>query len=102
MIYIYIKRGVPLAGLEILVKRIIEHARLSGTRILKKQNKKGKFSYKTWISTKTMSELSEQPLLQKLLKVTKNRTKSITIVVRQKMKNYSHIHEIWDTDFSLL
>jgi ribosomal protein L28 len=102
MIYIHIKRGVPEYALDVLVKRIMEHAADAPTRIVRKQSKKGKFRYRTWISTKAMKTTSEQTLFEKIVKVTRNRTRSITIVIRQKMKDYGKVHEIWDSSFSLL
>ena len=102
MLYIHIKRGAPEYAFDVLVKRLIEHARESPTRILKKQSKKGKFSYRTWISTKIMSTITEQQLADKLIKLTKNRTISSTIVVRQKMKSFGHVHSVWEENFSLL
>jgi ribosomal protein L28 len=102
MIYIHIKRGVPEYALDLLVKRIIEHADDAPTRILRKQSKKGKWSYRTWISTPAMNTLGQQGLLEKILKITNHMKKSVTIVIRQKMKDYGKVHEIWDSSFSLL
>ena len=102
MLYIHIKKGVLEFALKILTKRIVEHAAGGDTRILRKQNKKGKFSYKIWIGTKAMSGLDEEKLYEKLLKLTKNRKRSATILVRQKMIPKGNVHELWDTSFSLL
>jgi ribosomal protein L28 len=102
MIYIHIKRGVPEYALDLLVKRILEHADDAPTRILRKQSKKGKWSYRTWISTPAMKTLGQQGLLEKILKITRHMKRSVTIVIRQKMKDYGKVHEIWDSSFSLL
>ena len=102
MIYIHIKKGVPEFALDLLVKRIIEHGNDAPTRILKKHNRKGKFAYTTWVSTKALSTLSEQGLFTKLMKLTRNRTRSVTLLLRQKTKDYGHINALWDQSFSLL
>jgi hypothetical protein len=102
MIYIHIKRGVSEIALDLLVKRIMEHAAEAPTRILRRLKKKGKFGYRTWISTAAMKSIGEQGLFEKIVKVTRDRKRSVTIVVRQKMKDYGKVHEIWDSAFSLL
>ena len=102
MLYIHIKKRVTEFALKILTKRIVEHADGGETRVLKKHNKKGKFSYRTWISTKAMDGMSEDVLYEKLLKITRKRTRSATIVVRQKMIKKGNLHKLWDTTFSLL
>lgn len=100
-LYIHIKRGVQDMALEILAERIIEHSKQGETRIMRKHNRKGKFSYKIWVSTKEMKTLDKHGLLEKLLNLTKERTRSVTILVRQKIIR-SSIHDIVDTSFSLL
>lgn len=102
MLYIHIKRGVSPEALDILIKRIIEHSKERGTRILKQHTKKGKFSYNTWISTKKMKEITEQILYDKILKITRNRTRSVTLIVRQKKIDRGTVHNLVDTSFSLL
>jgi hypothetical protein len=102
MIYIHIKRGVPEQALSLLATRIFEHKQEGDTRILKKHNRKGKFSYKTWLSTAALKRMGEQEIVGHLLKLTKQRTRSTTIMVRQKMIPYGYIQNLWDTSFSLL
>jgi hypothetical protein len=102
MVYIHIKRGVPEYALTLLAKRIFEHKQEGETRILKKHNHKGKFSYKTWLSTGRLYKMSEDEIKTQMMKVTKNGKRSTTIMVRQKMVPYGHIMSLWDTSFSLL
>ena len=101
-LYIHIKKGVQSVALQILAKRIVEHATEGETRILKQHNKKGKFSYRTWISSKLMRTQTAESFLQKLVDLTKNRKRPATIVVRQRMIKKGNIHNLWDTTFSLL
>jgi hypothetical protein len=46
--------------------------------------------------------MSEDEIKTQMMKVTKNGTRSTTIMVRQKMVPYGHIMSLWDTSFSLL
>ena len=101
-LYIHIKKGVQKVALQILAKRIVEHGKSGDTRVLKQHNKKGKFSYRTWISSKQMRTLTADTFLDRLVELTKNRTRAATIVVRQRMIQKGNIHKLWDTTFSLL
>ena len=83
VIYICIKKGVQEAALKMLADRIVEHAKTAPTRVLLKRSHKGKYSYSEFISTKALSALSVQDLTARLLKATRNRTKYITLALKQ-------------------
>ena len=102
ILYIRIKKHVQKQALQILSQRIVDHADEGQTRIVKQHNRKGKFSYKTWLSYKDMGKIDAQTLLDKLVKLTRNRTRTVTLIVRQKAIAKGNIHKLWETTFSLL
>ena len=83
VIYICIKKAVQEEALKLLADRIMEHTKTAPTRILLKRSSKGKYSYTEWISTKAMGTLTIQDLVARLLKATRNRTKYITLALKQ-------------------
>ena len=101
-LYIRIKIHVQRQALQILARRIVDHANEGDTRIVKQHNRKGKFSYNTWLSYKEMRTIDAQTLLDKLIKVTRDRTRTVTLIVRQKGVAKGNIHKLWETTFSLL
>ena len=101
-LYIRIRKGVQRQALQLLAKRIFDHAHEGDTQIVKQHNKRGKYSYQTWLSFKEMKKLDAQELMDKLGKVTRDRTRTITLIVRQKQIAKGNIHKLWETTFSLL
>ena len=100
-IYIHIEKKVPRAALQILARRIVEHSTAAPTRIMVKHGRGGKFSYRVWISTEVMKTMTDTLFFEKLLLLTKDRTRAQTIVLRQKIRR-AHIHELWSQNNSLL
>ena len=49
-----------------------------------------------------MQKIDVQTMLDKLVKATRNRTRTITLIVRQKAVEKGNIHKLWETTFSLL
>ena len=101
VIYVHIQKKCPQSALQILAKRIVEHSQTEPTRILMQHGKKGKFKYKVWISTQLMKTMTETLFFEKLLVITKERTRAVTIVIRQKIRR-STMHELWDSQYSFL
>ena len=102
VVYVHIKSGVQLTGLQILARQIIEHSQSDPTRILLQHRpKSGKFTYHVWLSTKVMKIIDETGLYQKLHQITKGGKRSQTLVIRQNMRT-GYIHSLWNLHHSLL
>jgi hypothetical protein len=101
VIYIHIKKGVQQYALQILAKQLIKHARGVPTRMLVKQNVRGKFAYNDFLTTKVMSTLDDNSLYERLLSKTKDRKRAVTLVIRQKLRE-GHLHELWNSEHSFL
>jgi hypothetical protein len=101
VIYIHIKKHVEAYALQLLAKQLVRHAQAGPTRILQKQNVHGKFSYNMWLPTKTVATLDDNSLYQRLLSITKQRKRAVTIIIRQNIQE-GHLHEVWNTRHSFL
>ena len=100
-IYIHIDKKCPRAALQILCQRIVEHSKAAPTRILVKHGRKGKFSYRVWISTTVMKGMTDALFCEKLLILTKDGLRAQTLVLRQHIRR-AHMHELLDRNNSLL
>jgi hypothetical protein len=102
MLYITIRKNVQMTALKIISKQLVKHFRGESTRVLLKHSPKtGKFSYKTWLTSDTVSKLDESGLLARFLNATKDGKKTIQIIVRQNIAK-GKIQELWTQKHSLL
>lgn len=101
VVYCHITKGVQKAALQILAHRIVEHALGTDTRILMQHGPSGKYKYYLWLSTKEMKELDVENFLERLVRITKQRTRAVTIIVKQSIV-HGTIHEVFSRKFSLL
>ena len=102
VIYITIRKGVQLTALQILARQILEHSRTDATRILLQHKPKtGRFAYHTWLTSRTMKDMDETALYNKILTITKQGKRTQTLVIRQNIRR-GRIHDLWNTNFSLL
>ena len=101
VIYIHIRKNVEAYALQILAKQLVKHAQGVPTRILLKQNVHGKFTYNVWVPTKVMETLDDNTLYERLQTVTKQRKKSVTIIIRQTIRE-GHLHELWEREHSFV
>ena len=83
-IHICIKKNVQEKALQMLSDLIMKHNKTGPTRIVLKRTEKGRFVYSEWISTAALSKINSATLFDRLLKQTKNRTKYVYIILRQK------------------
>ena len=100
-IHIHIRRGVQETALKLLAKRIIEHRGDNPTTILHKRIRKKKTRLTEWLKSHELSKLDVDALFQRLLKLTNDRKKNVTIIVKQGLKGGA-IHDLWDKTNSLL
>jgi hypothetical protein len=102
VLHIKIAKGVQNAALKILTTRVYEHVQSATTRLfLKKSTRTGKFSYKLWIGAQVLKDMSENDLFERILKVTNDRKRSVTIIVKQNIFQGS-IQALWEQKHSLL
>ena len=101
VIYCHVTKGVQKAALRLLSHRITEHSLGSDTRITMKHGPKGKYRYYVWITTKEMKQMNVDKMMEKLLHITKKRTRAITIIIKQSILQ-GPIHDIWSSQYSLL
>ena len=100
-IYIHIKKGVQLTALKKLSKRILEHRGSIPTRLIIKRSRKGRFSNSAWINATELAKMQVATLYERLLKLTGQRKKSVTIIVKQNRVGGA-IHDLWEKNHSLL
>jgi hypothetical protein len=102
VIYVKILKHVQIQALRILARQLFAHCQLTDTRIhLKQSQRTGKYNYGVWLSTKQIKTISEEEFYKKLMGVTKNGKKSVTLMIRQNIRKGS-IHMLWETQHSLL
>ena len=100
-IFAHILTGVQRSALKILARRIKEHSLAAETRINMQHGKKGKYRYYLWLSADQMQNITVDQLFDRLLKITKYTKRAVTILIKQKII-HGPIHNIWDTNYSLL
>ena len=100
-IYIHIKKGVQVNALKKLAKRILEHRGNIPTRLIVKRSRKGRFANSAWINASEFAKMQSDKLYERLLKLTKQRKISVTIIVKQNNLGGA-IHDLWDNNHSLL
>ena len=102
MLYITIRKGVQIAALKILCERLATHCQGQPTRILLKHSpKSGKFTYTPWLSSKVLETLDAHGLFVRFINRSKDRTKTLQIIVRQNIAT-GKIQELWDSKRTLL
>ena len=102
VVYVHIKKAVPLTAVQILARQIKEHSLTSPTRILLQHRPKtGRFQYHVWLSSKIMSQIDETELYKRILTITKEGKRALTLVLRQNIRR-GHIHELWNLSHTLL
>ena len=101
ILYIHVKKRVQRDALRILARQLVLHISRSPTRILLQRKQTGKFGYRVWLGSTALRVMSEEALYQKLLTVTHEGKKSVTLVVRQNIRK-GNIHRLWERDHSLL
>ena len=102
MLYITIRKGVQIAALKILCERLAAHCQGQPTRILLKHSpKSGKFTYTPWLSAKVLESLDAHGLLVRFINRSKDRTKTLQIIVRQNIAT-GKIQELWESKRTLL
>ena len=102
MLYITIRKGVQIAALKILCERLAVHCQGQPTRILLKHSpKSGKFTYTPWLSSKVLESLDAHGLFVRFINRSKDRTKTLQIIVRQNIAN-GKIQELWENRKTLL
>jgi hypothetical protein len=101
-LYIKIHKGIQRTALQILCKRVHEHIQTGTTRILlKRKPKKGTYTYAVWLTSTVLKDMTEEDLCQRMLDVTNNGTRPVTLVVKQNIVK-GHIQELWKNHHSLL
>jgi len=100
-IYCHIEKNVQETALRILAKRIKEHSLAADTRITKQHGPRGKYKYYLWLRTSEMQKITVEELYERLVKLTKTRTIPVTIIIKQSIQS-GPIHDIWNTNYSLL
>jgi hypothetical protein len=102
VIYIHIQKGVTVNGLKILSTRIFNHVRESASKIMiETKLKTKKRVYNPWLSAKKLSKMDEGTLYNKLISVTNDRRKGVTLAIKQN-NAAGHIHKQWNSNYSLL
>ena len=102
VIYVHIQKGVTINGLNILTTRIFNHVRESESKVLLETHLKGKKrAYNVWLSAAKLSKMDEATLYNKLISVTNDRRKSVTLAIKQN-NAAGHIHKQWESNYSLL
>ena len=102
MLYITIRKGVQIAALKILCERLATHCQGQPTRILLKHSpKSGKFTYTPWLSSKVLESLDAHGLFVRFINRSKDRTKTLQIIVRQNIAT-GKIQQLWDSKRTLL
>jgi hypothetical protein len=102
VIYIKILKHVQIPALRILARQLFAHCQRGETRIhLKQSRRTGKFNYGLWLSAKRLHTMSEEEFYQKLMGITKNGKRTVTLMVRQNIQKGS-IHLLWENNHSLL
>ena len=100
-VYCHIDKGVQEVALRLLAKRLKEHSLAGDTRITMKHGPRGKYKYYVWIKTSEMQSLTVEQIFEKLVKITKTRTRPVTLIISQSIVS-GPIHNIWSTQYSLL
>jgi hypothetical protein len=102
VIYIKIVKHVQMQALRILARQLFAHCQRTETRIhLKQSRRTGKFSYNVWLNNKQLHTMSEEEFYVRLMGVSKNGKKTVTLMVRQNIRKGS-IHLLWENQHSLL
>ena len=102
VIYIKILKHVQIQALRILARQLLYHCQREPTRIhLKQSRRTGKYSYNVWLSNKKIQPLDENGFYTKLMGITNNGTKSVTLMVKQN-KRKGNLQRLWETQHSLL
>ena len=102
VLFINIRKAVQITALQIIVKRIVEHATGVPTRILlKKSIRTGKYTYKPWISSKELDRMGESGLFSRFISATNNRRRGISIIVRQNIAR-GKLQRLFERTHSLL
>jgi hypothetical protein len=101
ILYITIFKNVQIGALKILCERLHEHISVADTIIQKRKIKKGKTEYVPWLSAVEIKGLTKDALYLKMIGLTENRTKTVRILVKQRVVRGA-IHELWRRRYSLL
>jgi ribosomal protein S10 len=102
VIYIKILKHVQIPALRILARQLFAHCQRGETRVhLKQSRRTGKFNYGVWLKAKQLREMSEEEFYQRLMGITKNGKKTVTLMVKQNIQKGS-IHLLWENQHSLL
>lgn len=102
VIYVKILKHVQIQAIRILGRQLFMHCRKQDTRIhLKQSQRTGKYTYNVWLSTKQIKSLTEDEFYKKLMGVTKNGKRSVTLMVKQNIRKGS-IHMLWQNEHSLV
>jgi hypothetical protein len=102
IIYVTIKKNVQVHAVRILSRQLFLHCGKTDTRIqLKQSQRTGKYTYNVWLRTKQLKTMSEDEFFKKLMGVTKNGNRTVTLMVRQNIRKGS-LHVLWENEHSLL